>query len=294
MQSSRKIFIYLVLFILALLLNVYYYRQQLIETWLKFNIDDEFIVVSLSTTPHRIDALAPTLHSLLNQSVRPRAIYLNVPHIFKRDNIAYRIPEWLQNFPGVTIVSSEDYGPATKLLGTLKNVSLPANAIIITVDDDVIYPANFVLHLAYAAKQNPDRALGLMGANPDYNANGIIPDESDFGLVKIKKNGTLASILQGYAGVAYRRGFFDDRIFNISNAPKDCINSDDIYISFFLAEQNIKRQVLRNSFLNACHLDWETEFAQDHNALHKLIPGPTQKYRNCITYLKRNNPKVIF
>lgn len=293
-MQQRKIIVYLILFILALLLNIYYFRQYLIENWLKYNINNEFIVITLSTTPHRINMLAPTLQSLTAQNAPVKAIYLNIPHVFKRENIEYEIPPWLANFKGITILRGEDYGPATKLLGTLKNVDLPPNAIIITVDDDVIYPPNLVLHLAYAAKQNPGNAIGLMGANPDYDANGIIPEDSELGLVKVKVNNRASSILQGYAGVAYRRRFFDESIFNISLAPSECINSDDIYLSFFLASRNVPRKVLRNSFLNACHVHWETQVGTDAYALHNLVPKPTDKHRSCIAYLKQQDPKVPF
>lgn len=46
MKLSRKIFLYTLLLIAAVLLCVYYYRETLAQHWLQYNIDDEFIMVS--------------------------------------------------------------------------------------------------------------------------------------------------------------------------------------------------------------------------------------------------------
>lgn len=261
---------------------------------MQFTLRKENIVISLSTTPYRINELEPFLDKLLQQKGKVSAIYLNVPYVFKRKNVPYTIPTWLEQKQGITILRSEDYGPATKLLGTLANADLPSDTIIITVDDDVYYPDNLILQLAYKAKQNPNRAIGIMGANPDYDSNGNIPYDSELGLIKIKSADALVSILQGYAGVAYRKRFFNDEIFNIKSAPPDCINSDDIYLSFYLAKNGIQRQVLLNNYINGCKIYWQTETGTNNTSLHNLIPKPTDKHRSCIGYLKQQTPGVEF
>src|SRR5688572_18914575 len=73
-------------------------------------------VVTLTTTPTRINKIRPTLESLVNQTRVPNAIYLNVPYHLKRTGEPYVIPEWLKELPEVTVVRCEDYGPATKLI----------------------------------------------------------------------------------------------------------------------------------------------------------------------------------
>lgn len=261
---------------------------------MQFNLRNEHIVISLSTTPYRINELEPFLDKLLTQKGRVAAIYLNIPYVFKRKNIPYTIPTWLENKKGITILRCDDYGPATKLLGTLANVDLPPDTIIITVDDDVFYPDNLILQLAFKAKSNPSRAIGIIGANPDYDMNGNIPLNSELGLVKIKTADAVVSILQGYAGIAYRKRFFDDKVFDITAAPTDCVNSDDIYLSFYLAKHGIQRQVLRNDYINPCKIYWETETGTNDTALHNLIPRPADKHRSCISYLKQQTPEVVF
>ncbi len=253
---------------------------------MRYALKDEHIVISLSTTPHRIDKIDPILDTIIAQNVAVKAIYLNIPYVFKRDNTAYIIPQRLERNKKITIIRTEDYGPATKLLGTLANTDLPAKAIIITLDDDVYYPPNLVLQLAFKAKQQPERAIGIIGA--------IRAPGSELGITKIYKNDAFVSILQGYAGVAYRRDFFDESVFEIVATIKECINSDDIYLSHYLALNGIKRQILNNKYITPCDICWQTEIGTDDNSLHMLIPRPAEKHDICMKFLSDQNPQVVF
>lgn len=283
---QRKWYVYLVLLCVTVAWNIYYYRQYLIESYMYFAVRNEHIVISLSTTPHRINKLGPTLKTVLAQRAPVKAIYLNIPYVFKRDNIVYDIPIDILNNTKLTILRSDDFGPATKLLGTLAHADLPANAIIVTLDDDVIYPRNIVLHLAYQAKRNPQRAVGVIGAIPDNAA--------ELGISKIMRNGALVSILQGYAGVAYRRHFFDASVFRIQDSISECIKSDDIYLSYYLALQGVQRQVVHNKYLTACDIRWQTAIGTDENSLHLLNPKPAEKHKACLDYLASHHASVVF
>jgi len=254
---------------------------------MKLRLSKEYIVISLTTTPHRIANIADTLQTILAQKAPIKQIYLSIPYKFKRDDLEYIIPKWLSDNKKITILRTDDYGPATKLLGVLKQVNLPPNAIIITVDDDVSYPSDLVLNLAYQAKLNPNYAIGIIGANPDSS-------NLELGLIKKYDSGTFVSILQGYAGVAYRARFFDQSIFDIQNAPADCIKSDDLYISFYLAKHKVLRQVFRTDTLKECTIDWNTNIGTANDALHKLIPKPADKHRMCIKYMRDRDPQVVF
>ena len=123
----------------------------------------------------------------------------------------------------------------------------------------------------------------------------MIGNTTQVGLHKTVERNAIVSILQGYGGVAYRRSFFDQDIFDfVSKAPQECLNSDDIYLSFHLAKQNIKRQVLENSFIGARHVKWHTEIGLDEHALHTKHPTPTEKHRVCVAYLKGISPTTAF
>lgn len=46
MKRQLKIFVYLVIILICILLAIMYYREPLMNHWLNYNVDDEVIVVS--------------------------------------------------------------------------------------------------------------------------------------------------------------------------------------------------------------------------------------------------------
>ncbi len=292
-MKKQKRFFLLLFFIVVLCAGVIKIIPILHETWMKYRIRNEYIVVSLTTTPHRIAKIASTLQTIVDQNAPIRHIYLCLPDKFSRDNLRYAIPAWLQKNKQITILRSKDYGPATKLLGVLEKTVLPDNAIIVTVDDDVLYQKNLVLYLAYNAMQNPKYAIGVSGADPDYAENGVLGHDLETGLIKRYDKADFVTVLQGYAGVAYRPVFFGNDIFDIINYPQACIKSDDIYLSFYLARYNVMRKTIKTNSVNAYNIKWHTETSIAPDALHR-IDKVADKYRACLLYLQSKYPDVAF
>lgn len=284
-------FIYGVLLTCGLLLN---FHQFLVEQYMRFQIRNEDVVISFSTTPYRINEMQDTVNTILQQNTKVAAIYLAVPYVFKRDGTPYVVPEWLQNHPKITIIRTQDYGPATKVLGVLEQLNLNPNTIIITMDDDIKYPKNTVLHLVYKAKKYPNEAIGIAGADLDYDDYGNLLPNKIGGLVSQTDSDAHATLLQGFASIAYRRKFFSNDVFEISNAPRECINSDDFYLSFHMAKQNIPRRVLSNRYINKLKINYSNDIGYRDDALHNLIPTPSDKHRICVNYMKGLAPDVAF
>src|SRR5690348_14308296 len=101
------------------------------------------LVVSMTTTPWRIDKIWHIVMSILNQTRKPDEFLLFVPEKCKRGGESYQIPEWLSELsdsslnPLKVVRVDEDLGPATKLLPALKRVT-DDDTRIVTFDDDVI------------------------------------------------------------------------------------------------------------------------------------------------------------
>jgi hypothetical protein len=282
-----SLFIFAVLIIMAL-----EYQQFLVESYMRFRLCNQYIVVSFTTTPYRIDHLDKIIHDISQQNVHIDQIYLSVPYIFKRDNLTYKIPDYLINNKRIKILRTEDYGPGTKLLGVLAKVKLPANSIIITVDDDTSYPENLVLQLAYKLWKNPSQAVGLSGAEPDYNINGEINTSSELGFIQTDGKEELVPMLLGVGGIAFNSDFFDQSVFDLAEYPQFCINSDDLYFSFYLARKNIARSNLWNEYLSPLELYWHKMSAKN-DALQK-IDWTSSRYGECLKYMQNKYPEVKF
>ena len=96
--------------------------------------------VSLSSIPSRFDSVTRVVKSLNEQTLKPSKIFLNIPYNYKRfpdaKDINLDIFKDIKN-DNFEINRSEDYGPGTKLLGSIN--SLKNFDFVILVDDDHCY-----------------------------------------------------------------------------------------------------------------------------------------------------------
>ena len=99
--------------------------------------------VSLTSLPSRIDNLDKTLESIYNQTLKPKNIFLNLPYNFKRFpdyNFTENQIEKIKKYD-LEITRCNDYGPATKLMGSIKKIKENFDCVIL-IDDDHIYHKN--------------------------------------------------------------------------------------------------------------------------------------------------------
>ncbi len=99
--------------------------------------------VSLTTLPSRIDNINDTLYSIQKQTLQPDKIYLNLPFAFKRlkDQLFTQNQiDRLNNYE-LQISRCDDFGPATKLMGSIDLIKNNYDCVIL-LDDDHIYHKN--------------------------------------------------------------------------------------------------------------------------------------------------------
>ena len=97
--------------------------------------------ITLTTIPSRLNTIYKTIESIQSQTLKPDKIFLNIPNEY------YRFPGVKITMKQLTNLESdllevnrcEDFGPATKIMGSINKVRDYDCAIII--DDDHIYNA---------------------------------------------------------------------------------------------------------------------------------------------------------
>ena len=193
------------------------------------------IVVSLTTTPDKINQIQLVLKSIYRQSIKPDRIYLNIPREFNNNSEKDITPNWLKTDSKIIINKTNNYGSATKLITTLEKERDP-NTIIITVNDDHIYPKHMVRDLAKQYLPDTYKVNYKLGAAITGVGLNILVDPN----FKVEPKSILigdrpSTFIVSMAGVAYKRAFFKDNIFSlINNIPKSCVESDDLMISAYL------------------------------------------------------------
>lgn len=246
------------------------------------------VIVTLSTIPSRIGLMEPTIKSLLRQTLRPRAIVINVPPYSLREKTEYVIPPFLQDLKSVTINRCEDQGPATKFLPVV-NTAAPDQAIVV-VDDDRIYPPNLVAELWAAATRKPDAAFCMSGwrVPPDLTdrpttiwSNFWLTPPTQLRGRRLQQPEPI-DMLMGYAGYIIRPRQLDLAGLNtFANAPREAFFVDDIWIS---AHTRVPRFALPTRRFN-----YQSKWRKGHydrTALAAINKGPGDNAR-------RNNTIVL-
>jgi hypothetical protein len=198
------------------------------------------VVCSLTTRPKQPYYFSEVLDILVKQF---DAVYLTIPKI-SRKGIEYPII----SHPGVTIVDiDKDYGPITKYFGALEYEKDP-DTLIVVVDDDIKYSNKLRSQYTYEHMYNYNNVI--TGGGIIYKYAGKLPwylsmtgRQPNFVSSFPSFTGNMrTSTVCGYTGVAFRRGLIDKQElkgFIVEN--NKCIINDDIVISAYFANKNIKR-----------------------------------------------------
>lgn len=98
--------------------------------------------VSMSTIPSRIKSVYKTLDNIKKQTIQPDQIFLNIPYEYKRFKNEKINDYDLINLKRENLVINrcEDFGPGTKIMGSIENVK--KYDCVIIIDDDHLYDEN--------------------------------------------------------------------------------------------------------------------------------------------------------
>ena len=207
-------------------------------------VDNRRVIASLTTVPDRINNLEPTIQSLLEQTRPPDEIVLAIPEFSTREQRPYVVPEYVLRLPRVRILHcGKDWGPATKFIPVVQEELAAGRAasLIMVVDDDRIYPRDALETYLYYSKRLPDAALCFRGAP--------MPRSFDWRNARMIRARELrqpqpAAVMTGCGSYLIQPRFFDDSLWNYSNAPKGAFYMDDIWISGWLSRCGVKRYVV--------------------------------------------------
>mgnify|MGYP001295579925 CR=1 FL=1 len=171
------------------------------------------IYVSLTTIPARIKTLYKSVESLLNQTKKPDKIFINIPKKYIRfdKNVDDKdIPKFDNNI--VEITRCEDYGPGTKLLGSIDKID--KNSLIILSDDDHSYENYMIEKFFHFYNKAPNNAYSF-----------YVHPVKNFG------------VGQGADGFAINTKYLSgikDFYKKVVRDYKELFLNDDLWISYFL------------------------------------------------------------
>lgn len=239
-------------------------------------------IISLTTIPSRINNIDNTIKSLLDQTLKPEKIILNIPNKYNLrfnldidKNIIDNILKKYNNELLIVNYIDYDYGPGTKLLGLIKSNIIKLsyfnnnNVYIVLVDDDHIYKSYMI---EYFDNYNKKKFNNKLNVASFYCYN----------LDKIK-------IAQGADGFFIRYSLLD-KFSNYYNIIKnyDYINyHDDYYISYYFYIRKIQIEYIEPPY--------NLIYIENNNLNKDDLINITGKYnRNDINYNIHNILNLLY
>lgn len=192
------------------------------------------LIISLTSIPERLDKIHLCLESLLRQSCKPDYLFLwisenvtDIPHAIKK--LEKR---------GLTIKFCKDIKSYTKIIYCLEE---NPNALVVTADDDIIYPPNWLEELYQAYQKEPGyvhcHRAHLIGKNADGSISGY--KEWDFN-TKHFSEASYFIFPTGVGGVLYAPGMLNGEVYNKELFIKICPTADDVWLKAMSLLNGIK------------------------------------------------------
>lgn len=208
------------------------------------------VIFTLTTVPTRLNdpsdtsGIRPGLKTILEQT-GTYEVHLNIPYAHRLQSV--EIPTWLgewqEQYPNLKIFRCPDFGPITKIYPTLERVTDP-NAIIITVDDDLLYHDGIVAAHLDAIEKYPGCVIGYAGITEINESSPMdtrgVHATGEFYFCTSQTRDARVRIIEGYKTVSYRRSYFEEDFNNFAFMHWN----DDIIISAYMGYKNIKKIIL--------------------------------------------------
>jgi hypothetical protein len=183
------------------------------------------IIISLTTHSKRINEVHLTIESLFRQTQKAGQIILWLSQKkFNDKNIPLILRKQVQR--GLEIRYCQDAGAYTKLLPILKIVD--KKQLIITVDDDYIYPYYMVEHLYKTHLKYPGCICYCKGRRIAIK-NGIVQPYKQWKTTEAEYTPSLLNFARGVGGILYPPNCFHKDIDNFQVIQALAPKADDVW-----------------------------------------------------------------
>lgn len=201
------------------------------------------LIVSLTTIPERIYKVHICIDALLKQSIKPDRIIL---WLCIKDFENNKLPYLLKKLTGrgLEIRWYYDLRSYLKIIPALK--CFP-DALIVTADDDVYYPKDWLKELYYAYKKEPEYIHCHRAHLIKYNQFGkVLPYDEWIWEAGDYVGPSLDLFPTGVGGVLYAPGHLSCEVLNEKYFLNNCQKADDVWLKSMSLLMNIACKKVRS------------------------------------------------
>lgn len=209
----------------------------------EYRYNDNDIIINLTTYGERTEGVWVTVESLMRQKECKSKIILWLSETeFSENNLPKSIVQ-LQN-KGLEVRYCEDFRSYKKIYFAAKEFS---DKILITVDDDCIYPSDFIKNLIIASKNNPQTVCCYRSKQIAFDNKKLLPYNSWVGGDKFSLKPRSDLIAIGCGGVLYPKYFFKEKDIETTDFYDVAPQTDDLWLKVLAMKNGYKiMQVVKN------------------------------------------------
>ncbi len=184
-------------------------------------------IISLTSFPERMVDIQYCLYSLLNQSLKPRKLILwlaeeQFPN--KEEDIPEQILKLKDN--GLTIKWYHDIRSYKKLIPAIKEYP---DDFIVTADDDLFYPQDWLENMWKTYKENPDTIVASRCRYISFDDNNEIEKYENWHLVREDPTTSFLNFPTSGGGVLFFPNCLSKTVLDEDLFKKLCPTSDDVW-----------------------------------------------------------------
>lgn len=187
------------------------------------------VIVSMASYVERYDTIIPTLKSLLQQTQKPDRIIVWLDKEIPENSITEQM-KFLEKYGVEYRFTDDDLKPHKKYFYAMQQYN---DAIIITVDDDLIYSKDMIESLLNMHKKYPNCICARRVHKMKFDKyNNILPYKEWKYEYRKERTPSFLLCATGGGGTLYPAGILLKETFEIDKIKKLCMNADDIWLKF--------------------------------------------------------------
>lgn len=198
------------------------------------------IIISCTSTKHRLKFLYYMLESLKRQTLQPDIIYINLSkEAYLFDEGISELPDWLNNNDKVVVNFVENIGSYRKLIPLFEQNLVSDNDLIITVDDDILYGENWLKSLVEESDKNPEVIVCSKARQMKKNIFNKWQAYSQWHLIDKRKK-DISVLATGNGGILYKKHFLNLNFLLDKKYLDIAPTTDDLWFKMASMKNNVK------------------------------------------------------
>lgn len=218
---------YILKYYLNLIAPIYYKFSKIKEQENVRKYTGTEVIVSLTTFPARMKTLPIVLESLFRQTVKPDKIilWLADTQFSDKNKVNLKLHKFITL--GLNVEYCEDLRSHKKYYYSMKN---NPDAIVITVDDDIIYPEDMIEELLKTYLNYPNKIICNRAHLMKKRDGQLLPYNSWTYRAKGYSGVNIMFCPTGCAGILYPPHSLSEYVFDKEVLKKICFFADDIWL----------------------------------------------------------------